>query len=418
MAPKKAKASDVAGTSTGKRLKKVGASSSNPHGIVFKDGTQGQKYELLGNRKMVPTRYPHILTLQLLGIDDNVNQLLANLGWLDFLEIARCTYEGITLEFLSSLCFFEDRSDSGIPNRKLSFRLFNVDFNLSLTEFCELLGFKNEGFIHDSRHPEEKPEGFCAKTFWAELTGKGHYEARAAKASSIHNPVFRYVHRVMACTIFGRGEAGVVRVAELFILWAMVNGYSVNTCYYLISHLASIAEHGRGLTVVGGMVTYIAEKLGLDGKLDDLEEVEGNMHIDLELCSSMQMIKQSERRRDRYYLLISRQRSILLPDNTRTDIRNKANWLYPVTDGVNQQEEPVQGRDEEMADQGVQENSNFNMQAWCARIEAQQERHGEELQLIRQDQLYHSQQMEHMSDMLRTMMQHFSINQAPPPGQQ
>ena len=41
-----------------------------------------------------------------------------------------------------------------------------------------------------------------------ELTGFDlfHYEARTAKASMIHNPVFRYIHRAMACTIFGRGN--------------------------------------------------------------------------------------------------------------------------------------------------------------------------------------------------------------------
>lgn len=68
---------------------------------------------------------------------------------------------------------------------------------------------------------------------------------------------------MVASTLFGIGEPGGVRVAELFILWAMVHGHVMNTCYYLISHLASIAEHSKGLIVVGGLVSYIAEKLGL-----------------------------------------------------------------------------------------------------------------------------------------------------------
>jgi hypothetical protein len=45
-------------------------------------------------------------------------------------------------------------------------------------------------------------------------------------------------------------------------------------------------------------------------------------------------------------------------------------------------------------------------------------RQGAELQLIREDQLHHSQQMEHMTDMLQSMMRHFNINQFPPPDQQ
>lgn len=228
-----------------------------------------------------------------------------------FLQIRNYTYEGLTLEFLSSVCFYEDRTNIQNPIHQLSFRPFNIDFKMTMTEFCEKLGFENAGFIHDSKDPATKPEGFCAKTFWAEITGKSHYEARAAKASSIHNPVFRYIHRVMASTIFGRGEAGGVKVAELFILWAMVNGHPVNTCYYLINHLASIAEHGTGLTVVGGLISNIAGKFGLDDRTVGLKAVEGNMGIDLVLCANMQMIRPIKRGSEtRYYLSISRERSI------------------------------------------------------------------------------------------------------------
>lgn len=40
-----------------------------------------------------------------------------------------------------------------------------MDFELTLTKFCELLGFENIGAIHDSKNPAIKPEGFNAPAY-------------------------------------------------------------------------------------------------------------------------------------------------------------------------------------------------------------------------------------------------------------
>lgn len=94
----------------------------------------------------------------------------------------------------------------------------------------------------------------------------------------------------------------------------------MNTSYYLISHLASVAENDRGPNVVGGMVTFFAKKLGLDEKLDALDEVEGNHRIDLDLCVNMRMINAANvQSRRKFYQLINMERSILLPNPARTD---------------------------------------------------------------------------------------------------
>jgi len=78
-----------------------------------------------------------------LGIRDNVYMLLNRLGWVDLLRPMR-GYENFTYEFLSSIVFTKDRMN------RVYFRLMNIDYEMSLENFCNEMGFTNEGFIHDS----------------------------------------------------------------------------------------------------------------------------------------------------------------------------------------------------------------------------------------------------------------------------
>lgn len=166
------------------------------------------------------------------------------------------------------------------------------------------------------------------------------------------------------------------------------------------------------------MVTYIVQKLGLAERLNYQDVLDGDMSIDMDICESMFLVRDTNKARTWFHLLVDKQKSILLPNPVRTDTRNPENWLYLNAAGDIPQEVSVQEVEEEMAGQDYENAQNINLEAWCGRIESEQQRQGAELQLIREDQLHHSQQMEHMSDMLRSMMQHFNIHQAPPPGQQ
>lgn len=77
--------------------------------------------------------------------------------------------------------------------------------------------------------------GLVLRIFGGKIAGvQIQFEARFANATSIYNPLFRYIHRVMATTLFGRGEGDGVRGGELFFLWSMVNNQAAITGYYLI----------------------------------------------------------------------------------------------------------------------------------------------------------------------------------------
>jgi len=145
------------------------------------------------------------------------------------------TYEGVRklhLWILMLYCFKKDRLNFYKPDHRVSFRLMNIDYEMSLEKFCLELGFTNVGFIHDSWNHDLKPEAYNPATFWERITGLTNYNSRSNKASNIHNPLLRYLQRVMSCTIWGRKEVGTTRMDELFMLWAMLSNNPTNTCYW------------------------------------------------------------------------------------------------------------------------------------------------------------------------------------------
>ena len=59
---------------------------------------------------------------------------------------------------------------------------------------------------------------------------------------------------------------GTTRTDELFMLWAMLYNRPVNTCYYLLDYLVSVAKKildEKSEIVVGGIITFITKKFGV-----------------------------------------------------------------------------------------------------------------------------------------------------------
>lgn len=302
---------------------------------------------------------------------------------------------------------------------------------MTLTEFCGRMGFESAGHIHDSRLENIRPQNYDSDQFWLQITGKRDYSSKNAKASKIHNPVLRYLHRVMACTIFGRGEPGTVRADELFLLWAMMHKCQVNTGYYLLSHLAQVAESTSGKIAVGGVVTYIAEHLGMDLS-EEHQGLDGGDEIDINTCIQMRIIKPFDVNRQRFRLLISDKDSILLPNPDKTNILVPENLLY--LDAAPQEQEEQLDQEDHMMDEEAEQQpaqGGHEMPDWYAsmmtemqRVSTAQERLstdvrelrvGQQRQDARIEEIIRSEQRQ--EEMLARMMQSMHL-QYPPPGQQ
>jgi len=116
---------------------------------------------------MTACRYPDDRTLKKLGIRESVFKLLNRLGWVDMLQPIQPTrgFEYFTYEFISSISFTKDRLRLENPDHRVSFRLLNIDYEMSLENFCTKMGFANAGYIHDSWNHNLRLADYDAATF-------------------------------------------------------------------------------------------------------------------------------------------------------------------------------------------------------------------------------------------------------------
>lgn len=404
------------------------------HGIQFKNNKQRDRYKILISKHLHPSRYPDPNTLDVLELFDDVSRLIGKLGWTDLLKPMR-GYENFTYEFLSSIVFTKDKLNFDNPNHRVVFRLMNIDYDMSLQHFCEALGFANEGYIHDHWDPSLKPDNYDPAAFWTRITGVSNYVPRANKASNIHNPVLRYLQRVMACTIWGRTELGNTRTDELFMLWAMLHNHPVNTCFYLIDYLDFVGTRpaGRGDIVVGGIITYIARCFGV-GEDEGIKPIEGNNRLNIETLIAMNFIKHHPPLH--YQLKLNMPIVFLLPNPSRTTTEVEENWLY-VNDvqvlgeqddeegeGANLHHDEGEGANLHQEGHHGHETGELNEnQRWTwihneiERMSTEQQRQGVEISGLRNEVQRGNRVNDENNEMLRRMIQHLQL-QGPPYGPQ
>lgn len=103
MPPKRvSKGKDVA---TSSRPKQRARRTPNPHGVLFELPEHQDRYVILAQRKLIPSRYMCDATLDELGLKEKVHRMFHNIGMLEFMKFEAPTFARITLEFLSTVEF-------------------------------------------------------------------------------------------------------------------------------------------------------------------------------------------------------------------------------------------------------------------------------------------------------------------------
>jgi len=183
----------------------------------------------------------------------------------------------------------------------------------------------------------------------------------------------------------------------------MVNKCPINTGYYLLEHLAYVAAQAKGKIVAGGLVCFIAWKLGARNATQEIG-IDGNYTIDIDFCKHIHMVRDLDGNNRNFILLVFGEDSILLPDTLRTDVTIPANWLYMDLDSRVPKEQA--GKDEEMGDYREEQQPTEGMKDdddWRRRMEDKVDRTYDELAIVK--------------GMLAAPMQHLNI-QYPPAGPQ
>jgi hypothetical protein len=222
------------------------------YGLRFTHPIARENFEILRSKRVIQPKYVHIPTLQSLGILDEVQSLMSSLGIWDYCTSPFPAYRTLTYEFLSTLHMENDDL--------LQYYLDGREYQITLAELSNLMGF-----IHKpeaTQVPNWEPDS-SFYDFSSQLIGGPRL---TYKASQISHPVFRYIQRALAFTIFARGETvASMGECEMYFIYAMLNVQTrpetlPHVSAFLVDNLLNVRINATpgGMISCGGFVTRLA----------------------------------------------------------------------------------------------------------------------------------------------------------------
>lgn len=165
--------------------------------------------------------------------------------------------------------------------------------------------------------------------FRGTITGNYHPEPHTMFSENIHNHAILYLHKILAHTLFGKEEnITFVSRDELFIMYCASQGRPVNAATFMLVNLDKIVRGTQGIILIGGLVTMIADVIGLRYPLNRIHGFGGIRPMHLNFCFNRGII--ANLGPVEFELLIDNQvvLNFTLPNHEKTNIHNRDNWLY------------------------------------------------------------------------------------------
>ncbi|KAL8224280.1 hypothetical protein R6Q57_019755 [Mikania cordata] len=146
-----------------------------------------------------------------LGQRDRLERLLGP-KWVRVLACDWPRYKELTMEFHSTFMYDDSEFDS---LDAISFSLGRQVYEMTIPQFAVVSGFYTEEevmsprFVSSLRGATKKNRDFCISDvdlseFWATIADSPL--STSMLESGIRDPILRYVHRVLACTVVGRSS--------------------------------------------------------------------------------------------------------------------------------------------------------------------------------------------------------------------
>ncbi|KAD4179011.1 hypothetical protein E3N88_27602 [Mikania micrantha] len=176
-------------------------------------------------------------------------------------------YREIVLEFLSTFEFHPPQA-GGVEAleqlRAVSFTLCGQDVQMSLTQWGIATRFYTRDevttplFLDASLEEDE-----AVLIDWWPVIGDEPFFNKA-RVSRIRDPLHRYLHRCIACTIIGRRLSQEwVTQKDLFFMYCLIIGRSCNLAWLLADYFSSfISRKATGSIMCGSFITCIARRIG------------------------------------------------------------------------------------------------------------------------------------------------------------
>jgi len=183
-----------------------------------KSATQNEYYKLLKRNEFLGTRYPDPVTMERLGIYDDVDYMFKQCSLNIHMFRPMEGYEEETTQFLSSVELFlygESEDDEIRPDGSLGyleFCVYDVEYRLPIEHLELMYGYPSG---KGTSHCFDKRE---LQSFWATLRSKHGFSSSRTKSNEIKSPVVRYFHRSLASALFARERNGTFVNGELELM--------------------------------------------------------------------------------------------------------------------------------------------------------------------------------------------------------
>lgn len=217
----------------------------------------------------------------------------------------------------------------------MTYYLDGAKYSITLVDLNHIMGFPN--------HPAavELPEwgdDSSLYDFSCQLIGGPR---RTYKASQISHPVFRYIQRALAFTIFARGETvGTMVESELYFIYAMLHAQIrpealPNVSTFIIDHILGVRDNVSpgGVISIGGFVTRLAIHHGVLPAEGPVYRVlatrlqKQTEFIDMTYLQTAGMFSQNG---DSYFFTSRGGQQIPLPLHVPIDRADPTTWILPL----------------------------------------------------------------------------------------
>ncbi|MFS7941809.1 hypothetical protein Hanom_Chr06g00480751 [Helianthus anomalus] len=187
------------------------------------------------------------------------------------------SYPELTVEFCSTFTYAPHSvdyvEDPLFPVYEVTFRLAGQQFEMSVREFAVHTGLYTEPELDTDLYTQAVTmmDRQTLISFWRAIS-RVPFGKSWQKATTIRDPLYRYLHQVIASTIVPRGSSKEkVNLSDHFFLYCLLRGQPCDLAASLAEYFATAYHRQlRGFLHTGSFITAIARSLGIVPELDPL----------------------------------------------------------------------------------------------------------------------------------------------------
>ncbi|KAJ0567817.1 hypothetical protein HanIR_Chr06g0289151 [Helianthus annuus] len=187
------------------------------------------------------------------------------------------SYPELTYEFCSTFTYAPHPADYVedplFPVHEVTFRLAGQQFEMSVREFAVHTGLYTEPELDTDLYTQAVTmmDRQTLISFWRAIS-RVPFGKSWQKATTIVDPLYRYLHQVIASTIVPRGSSKEkVNLSDLFFLYCLLRRQPCDLAASLAEYFATAYHRQlRGFLHTGSFITAIARSLGIVPELDPL----------------------------------------------------------------------------------------------------------------------------------------------------